>query len=88
MALPSTLRNLGPRTDEILSNVGINSAEELRDVGYIATYVSIKTMFPRHVNRMWLYAMYGALTNQNCLKLTAEQKAMLNRELEAYMNRS
>jgi len=87
MIRTSSLRNLGPRMEHYLAQVGINNAEELKEAGHIAAYISLKTMFPRSMNRMALYAIYGALTNQDCIKLPKEIKDILEKELGEYQSK-
>jgi hypothetical protein len=77
-----TLINLGPSMVRHLHEVGIESAEELEKVGYLDAYLRIRFLNPRVMNRMALYALYGALTNQNCMMLPKAIKDKLNRELE------
>ncbi len=78
------LRNLGPRSEYYLSEIGINDEKDLREAGYMAAYVSVKTMFPRTMNLMALYAIYGAITGENCIKLSKDTKERLKKELEEY----
>ncbi len=79
----SSLRNLGPRVEEYMANVGIHSAEELREIGYMAAYVKLRAHKPKIMNRMALYAIYGALTDQDCMRLPREIKDALEVELQA-----
>ena len=84
MATPiSSLRNLGPRVEEYMANVGIHSAEELQKIGYMAAYIKLRAHKPKIMNRMALYAIYGALTNQDCMRLPREIKDALEVELQA-----
>jgi len=77
------LRNLGPRCAYYLEEVGINTPEELRKIGYIDAYLSLKTRFPRNINRMMLYALYGALSAKDCMKLSASEKQHLEEEMQS-----
>ena len=65
-----------------LQQAGIEDEATLRAMGPIEAYVRIKAINSKVMNRMALYAIYGALTEQNCLFLDEETKAWLNRELE------
>jgi hypothetical protein len=67
--------------------VGVDSAEALRQRGYLSTYLAIKARHPRHMNRMGLYALYGALTDQDCMRLPDAIKRALEEELTAATQR-
>lgn len=82
-----TLINLGPSMVRHLHEVGIESAEKLKEIGYLEAYLRIRFLNPRVMNRMALYALYGALTNQNCMMLPKTIKDKLNRELNAVRKR-
>lgn len=84
MATPiSSLRNLGPRVEEYMAKAGIHSAEELRAIGYLQGYLRVRALQPKIMNRMALYAIYGALTDQDCMRLPREIKDALEVELQA-----
>lgn len=77
----SQLRNLGPRMEYYLGEVGIKTEKDLRRIGPVNAYLMIKPLAPRVLNRMALYAIYGALTDQNCIHLPEETKEWLEEEL-------
>jgi DNA transformation protein len=84
MATPiSNLRNLGPRVEEYMAKAGIYSAEELRVIGYLQGYLRVRALQPKIMNRMALYAIYGALSDQDCMRLPREIKDALEVELQA-----
>lgn len=82
------LRNLGPVMQRYLAEIGILDAESLRTKGYMQAYLSIAARHPHMLNRMALYALYGALHDVDCIKLPESIKQQLNEELasakEAY----
>ena len=80
------LINIGPRMAYYLAEIGIESEQELRKVGYLDAYLSLRALQPRIMNRMALYALYGALSNQDCMKLTTGEKQSLERELQARLS--
>jgi hypothetical protein len=84
----TTLRNLGPAMEHYCREVGVDSAEALRKRGYLSTYLAIKARHPRHMNRMGLYALYGALTDQDCMRLPDAIKQALEKELTAALRRT
>ena len=65
-----------------LAKIGVHSAEDLRKMGYMQAYLKLKPLNPRFMNRMALYAVYGALSNQNCMKLPRALKDVLETELQ------
>ena len=60
----SQLRNLGPKMEKYLAEVGIEDEQTLRKVGPVDAYYRVKLLHPRIINRMALYAIYGALNDQ------------------------
>lgn len=75
------LVNIGPKMTAYLAEIGITQEAEIRERGVVETYLELKTRWPRIMNRMALYALYGALTDQNCLWLPQETKDWLEEEL-------
>lgn len=54
------LRNLGPRSEEMLATIGIGSVEQLRSVGAVRAYVAMKRRnVTGSLNSLW--AIVGAL---------------------------
>ena len=82
MAPVSSLRNLGPAMDKYCAEAGITSAAQLRKLGYLEVYLRLKAFYPRHMNRMALYALYGALADQDCMTLPQAIKDRLEQELQ------
>lgn len=77
-ARTSYLRNLGPTVDAMLAEVGIATADELRRVGPAFAYKLLKLRYGRRVNRMYLYALEGALTDRRLGSFSDEEKEALN----------
>ncbi|MCB2081315.1 MAG: TfoX/Sxy family DNA transformation protein [Rickettsiales bacterium] len=71
--------------ERYLREAGIETPAQLKETGPFEAYLRIRAINPRVMNRMALYALYGALTNQNCLYLPQETKDWLNAELEKYL---
>lgn len=76
------MRNLGPKMVEYLGQIGVNTPEQLREVGPIEAFLRVSLLSPHLRNRMALYAIYGALTDQDCLQLPPETKDWLEEELQ------
>ncbi len=73
---PSTLRNLGPKSDEVLAAVGIGSAAQLRRVGAVRAYLRLK----RHwagASLNALYALAGALEDRDWRVVRRERRLEL-----------
>ena len=75
------LRNIGPSMARHLDEVGIDTEEKLREVGPVEAYARVRSINPKTMNRMALYAIYGALTDQDCMCLPQETKDWLEGEL-------
>ena len=71
------LRNLGPRTQQQLRAVGIETVAALRRIGPVEAYLRLKAREPRRVTLVMLYALYGALTGTHWNALPAAVKAAL-----------
>ncbi|MEO0559252.1 MAG: TfoX/Sxy family DNA transformation protein [Bacteroidota bacterium] len=82
MAKPSTLKNLGPESDRMLQDCGIETADEVRQLGAAMTYKILKHRFGDHVNRIWLYALEGALTDRHWNSFSPEENARLTASVE------
>jgi hypothetical protein len=76
------LRNLGPKMVQYLGEIGITNEQDLRTIHPVECYLKLKMLHPKVMNRMALYAIYGALTNQDCMRLPQETKDWLEQELQ------
>ena len=74
---PSTLPNLGPRSDEWLAEVGIHTVADLRQVGAVDAYRRLKQWNPRLVGLNALYAIHAALNGVHWRAVDDETKARL-----------
>ena len=54
MARISSLRNLGPKTEEMLREVGIETADDLRQTGAAMAYKILQHRHPSGVNLLFL----------------------------------
>lgn len=75
------LKNLGMASVNILHAVGINSYQELSDIGAVRAYCKIKAR-GIHVSKVMLYALQGALLNVHWNELSPELKQQLVVEAE------
>lgn len=64
------------------AEIGVRDRETLEKQGYMHVYLTLKENHPKIMNRMALYALYGALYDINCLHIPAEIKEKLEEELQ------
>ena len=74
-----SLLNLGPRSEEWLTAVGITSYEQLESLGSVQAYLRVRERFPRASANL-LYALEGALLDVRWDLLPVELRARLRRE--------
>lgn len=70
------LRNLGMASVNILRAVGVNSYNDLAEIGAVGTYCRIKER-GIHVSKVMLYALQGALMDVHWNDLPSELKEQL-----------
>ncbi len=75
------LKNLGPLSAARLRSVGINSPEELREVGAVRAYLKLKRAYPYETTVIALYALEGAITDTRWYALPDETKARLRKQV-------
>ena len=75
------LKNLGMASVNILHAIGVNSYEDLTEVGAVEAYHRIKSR-GINVSKVMLYALQGALMDVHWNDLTPELKAQLVEEAE------
>ncbi|WP_086929723.1 TfoX/Sxy family protein [Agarilytica rhodophyticola] len=75
------LKNLGMASVNILNAVGVNSYEDLSEIGAVEAFCRIKAR-GIHVSKVMLYALQGALMDVHWNDLTPDLKAQLVAEAE------
>lgn len=70
------LKNLGVASVNILHAVGINSYQDLQEIGAVGAYKRIKKR-DIHVSKVMLYALQGALLNTHWNDLEPHLKSKL-----------
>ena len=75
-----SMRNIGPRCAEWLAGIGIHSADDLRRIGAAAAYRELVSRGVVRPHRMLLYALGGAVDDEDCLQLSRERKRQLEEE--------
>jgi DNA transformation protein len=76
------LKNIGKATEEMLFEIDITSAEDLREMGEIEAYLRLKFRFPKDVNLLMLYALYGALHDIAFNQIPSDIKTRLKKAVE------
>lgn len=74
--------NIGPAMQKYCREVGVHTPDDLQQRGYLPVYLALRANRPRRMNRMALYALYGALHDIDCTKLPESIKNKLNEEVE------
>lgn len=69
-----SLRNIGERSAQWLVSVGINSPENLYEIGVVEAYLRVKTAYPDQVSLNMLYALQGAILELPWNELPEELK--------------
>lgn len=75
-----TLRNIGPKTSKWLEAAEIRTVGDLRRVGAVEAFLRVQASQPHNKtarNLMFLYALWGALNDFDCLYLPSDIKEML-----------
>lgn len=73
------MRNLGPKSKAWLTEIGINTLDDLRETGAVEAYAQLRFRFGRAVTRNMLHAMAAALADIDWRQLSREHKAELDR---------
>jgi DNA transformation protein len=83
MARPVTeMRNLGPFMARALSEIGVETEAELRELGPVEAYARMKHLEVPRLSLNALYAMAASLYDVDWRLVSPERKIELRRELE------
>ena len=78
----SDLPNLGPKSAQLLRHAGIESVEQLRLMGPVASFLAVRRTGARpSLNLLW--ALAGALSDRHWQDISAAEKTTLLAELES-----
>ena len=75
------MRNLGPQSVKMLAKVGIDSDEELRALGSVAAFLSVKRAGCSPSKNL-LWALEGALTDRDRKEVSRNDRLSLLTQLE------
>lgn len=76
------LRNIGPTSARWLTEVGIDTPQQLRRVGAAEAYRMIKAWRPWDVTLILLWALEGAIQDVDWMDVTPERRLELRREVD------
>jgi DNA transformation protein len=78
----SDLRNLGPKSEQMLKAAGIDTPQALLACGAVDAFIAIKhTGQPASLNLLW--ALQGALSDRDWREVARDDKLHFLSELEA-----
>lgn len=78
------LPGLGPKSEALLIEVGIETPEALRELGAVRAFIKLKKECSAKPSLNFLYAMVGAVEGESWLKVAKHEKGRLLMELEGY----
>jgi DNA transformation protein and related proteins len=79
----SDMKGLGPKSSERLAAVGIETSEQLEELGAVGTYRLLQDAFPDWVSLNMLWGMQAALMEIDWRQLPEELKDQLLTDLES-----
>jgi DNA transformation protein len=72
-----SLKNIGPKSAARLESVGINSSNDLFDIGVEEAYRRVRKAYPDQVSFNMLYALQGALLDLPWNELPEDMRSTL-----------
>lgn len=78
----SDLQGLGLKSEEMLKQIGIHNADQLREIGAVPAYVALKKLGKYPLSMNLLYAMVGAIEGANWLEIAQNQRSKLLQDIE------
>ena len=75
------LRNIGPRSAEWLVSVGIQTVEDLEEVGLVEAYLRTKDAFPDQVSLNLLYGLQAAMLDMDWRQIPESMKRDLREQV-------
>ena len=77
----SALRNLGPKSAMMLTEAGIVTLDELKELGAVKAYVRVKSLRPKFASLNLLWALAAGLEDRDWRHITAQEKELLLAEV-------
>ena len=75
------LRNIGPKSAQMLTEVGITSIDQLREIGAVTAFRRLTFTFGRQVTLNILWAMQAGLRDIDWREVTSAEKIALQAAL-------
>ena len=76
------MKNMGPKSREWLSSVGIHTLDDVAALGVVETYRRVKAAYPEKVSLNLLYGLQAALLDIPWNELPPDIKADLKKQIE------
>ena len=76
------LRNIDPAIAQWLHEVGIDSADQLREIGAARAYRTMRAWRPWSAELIVLWALEGAINDVDWIDVTPERRLALRREVD------
>ncbi len=77
------MKNIGPKSNEWLASVGVNTLEDIARLGVVETYKRVKAAYPDKVSLNMLYGLQAALLELPINQLPQDIRDQLKREAES-----
>lgn len=78
----SDLKNLGPKSQLWLHEIGIHTLQEIEDLGAVEVYKRLKAAFPKQISLNMLYGLQAAILNIHWQALPPDMKEELKRAVQ------
>lgn len=79
----ATLRNLGPKSQQMLERAGLRTLDDVRQLGAVAAFLRVKTTDAgATLNLLW--ALEGALSGRHWRDVAREDRTRLLLELDSH----
>ena len=77
------MKNMGPKSSECLTSIGVHSLEDVAKLGVVETYKRVKkAAYPEKVSLNLLYGLQAALLDISWNELPPDIKEELKRQVE------
>ena len=83
----ASLKNLGPKSAELIVGAGIDGPDEIRRLGAVIVFHRVKSRFPEATSLNLLWALQGALMEVHWHDIPDEIRRQLLAEVESLRNR-
>lgn len=78
------LKGLGPKSEKCLVEIGIETPDNLREIGPVRAFIRLKKECSIKPSMNFLYAMVGALEGKHWAEIARSERGRLLLELEGY----